>query len=120
MTEETKEITCIMCPRGCNVRVTTENGEVKEVKGNACEKGEEFAVEEVKSPSRTVMSVIECEGGKMPTVSVKTSKPVPKDKMNDVMEAISGVKVNCPVQIGEKIIKNVAGTDADLVATRPA
>lgn len=120
MTEETEEITCIMCPRGCNVRVTTEDGEVKEVKGNACEQGEEFAVEEVKSPSRTVMSVIGCEGGKMPTVSVKTSKPVPKGKMNDVMEAISGAKVNCPVEIGDKIIENVAGTEADIVATRPA
>ncbi len=120
MTEETKEITCIMCPRGCNVRVTTEDEEIKEVKGNACEQGEEFAVEEVKSPSRTVMSVLECEGGKMPTVSVKTSKPVPKEKMKDVMEAISDAEVNCPVKIGDRIVEDVAGTEADIVATRPA
>ncbi len=120
MTEETREVTCIMCPRGCKVRVTMEGGEVKEVKGNACEQGREFAVEEVKSPSRTVMSVVKCERGEIPTVSVKTSEPVPKEKMKDVMKAISDLKVEGPVDIGDKVVENVADTDSDIVVTRPA
>lgn len=118
MTEETNEVTCIMCPRGCNIKVTTEDGEVKELKGNACEEGEEFAINEVKSPSRTVMSVVKCREGKMPTISVKTDKPVPKDKIQEVMDEISDVTVSCPIKIGDSIIENVAETDADVVATR--
>ncbi len=120
MSEETKKITCIMCPRGCKVKVTLEDDEIKKVTGYACPNGEEYAIEEVKSPSRTVMSVVECEKGKLPTVSVKTDKPVPKEKIQDVMDELSDVNVCSPINIGDTIIENVAGTDADIVATRPA
>ncbi len=120
MSEETEKITCIMCPQGCKVRVTHENDEIIDVTGYACSNGEEYAIEEVKSPSRTVMSVVECDEGKMPTISVKTDKPVPKDKIHEVMDELSDVNVCSPIEIGDSIIENVAGTDADVVATRPA
>jgi CxxC motif-containing protein len=36
----------------------------------------------------------------------------------EVMEAINAVTVNAPVHIGDIIIRNVAGTGSDLVATQ--
>jgi CxxC motif-containing protein len=49
---------------------------------------------------------------------VKTSAPVPRSKIMEVMEAINAVTVNGPVHIGDIIIRDVAGTGSDLVSTR--
>jgi len=49
---------------------------------------------------------------------VKTSAPVPKAKIMEVMEAINAVTVNAPVHVGDIIIRNVAETGSDLVSTR--
>ena len=117
---ETEEITCIMCPRGCKVQVDVEGDEIQDVRGYACPNGEEYAIEEIKCPNRTVMSVVRCEDCQMPTVTVKTDKPVPKDKIDDVMEDISDIEVDSSVEIGEVLKENVAGTDANMIATRPA
>ncbi len=117
---ETEEITCIMCPRGCKVQVDIEDDEIQDVRGYACPNGEEYAIEEIKCPNRTVMSVVRCEECEMPTITVKTDRPVPKDKIEDVMKDISDIEVDSPVEIGEILEEDVAGTDAKIIATRPA
>jgi len=117
---KTEEVTCIMCPRGCKVQVDIEDDEIRDVRGYACPNGEEYAIEEIKCPNRTVMSVVRCEDCRMPTVTVKTENPVPKDKIDEVMEDISDIKVSPPVEIGEIIKENVAGTGVDVIVTRPA
>lgn len=33
---ETRVMNCIMCPMGCEMTVTVENGKVIDVKGNTC------------------------------------------------------------------------------------
>ena len=38
-----KTLTCIECPVGCEIRVETENGEVKSVQGNSCPRGKMYA-----------------------------------------------------------------------------
>lgn len=48
----------------------------------------------------------------------KTSASIPKAKIMDVMKAINAVTVHAPVYLGDIIIADVAGTGADLVATR--
>ena len=57
---ETRELTCIGCPMGCLVTVTLDNGEVKEVTGNTCAKGDIYARKEVVNPTRIVTSTVEC------------------------------------------------------------
>lgn len=116
------KITCIVCPIGCEMEVETkgENGEVLSIKGNRCPKGKDYAIQEVTSPKRIVMSVVNVNGSIFPTVSVKTNKPVPKKLIPKVMEELSRIELNAPIGVGDVIIRNVAGTDADIVATRPA
>ena len=114
--KKTRDLTCIICPRGCALTVEFDTvGAVAEVKGNICPRGKEYAINECTAPTRTVTSTVRCEGGCV--VSVKTSAPIPKEKMFDVMKEINFVKAPCKVRIGDVIIKNVCGTGSDIVAT---
>lgn len=112
------EIVCIMCPVGCEVRAEVEDGEIIEIEGYGCEDGEEYAEQEIASPKRTVMSVVNCVDGNFPTVSVKTSEPLSKQNIEGVMEALSEIEVVAPIEVGDVVVKNVCGLGVDVVATR--
>ncbi len=118
MTEELV-ITCIVCPMGCRIRVLKKDGEVIAVKGYSCPRGREYAVQEATRPLRVLMTVIPCINGDLPVVSVKTSKPIPRDKLLEVSRYLASVSVEAPVEIGDVIVENILGLGADIVATRP-
>ena len=109
-----KELTCIVCPRGCRLKVDDN----MEVTGNACPRGKIYAINELTNPTRTITSSIRVSNRPYTLVSVKTDKPVPKDKMFDVMKEIDAACVKAPIHIGDVVVKNVAGTGVDVVATR--
>ncbi len=109
--------TCIVCPLGCSIEVEVENGEVREVRGCTCPRGKEWAVQEVTSPKRIVMSVVLVEGGALPTVSVKTAEPVPKDEIPELMKFLAGLKLKAPVEIGQAVAE---WRGIKIVATRGA
>ena len=115
---EKRELTCIGCPMGCMLTVTMENGEVTEVTGNTCQKGDIYARKEVVNPTRIVTSTIKITGGDKERVSVKTANDIPKSKIFDVMKDIDAAEVKAPAHIGDVLIKDVAGTGVDVVATR--
>ena len=115
MSATIRELTCIVCPRGCQLRVELEDQKVVGVSGNMCKRGVAYAEAECTSPTRTVTTTVRCESGKV--VSVKTSAPVPKSKVFDVMKEINSTTAPNGVKIGDVIIKGVAGTDSDIVAT---
>ena len=112
-----RELTCIRCPIGCQIKVELENGEVKSVTGNNCPRGEEYAVSEVTHPSRIVTSLVRVKGGERPVVSVKTASDVPKEKMMDVIRALRDIELTAPVHIGDVALRDVAGCGADVVVT---
>ena len=114
---ETRELTCIRCPIGCHITVELDNGEVKSISGNSCPRGEEYAASEVTHPERIVTSLVTLKGGERPVVSVKTAGNVPKEKMMDVVGALKDVSARAPVNIGDVIVKDIAGTGVDIVAT---
>lgn len=111
------EYTCILCPRGC--RLTAEKkGEEITVSGNACPRGEQYAVSEMTNPMRTVTTSVYVTDGDEAMVSVKTSAAIPKAKVEEVLRQAAGMKVKAPLEIGDILIENVAGTGENLVATR--
>jgi CxxC motif-containing protein len=116
---EVREVICIICPRGCRIKVYTSGGEIVKVEGYTCPRGLEYAIQEVKNPRRILMSVVKCRGGDLPVVSVKTDKPIPRDKLLDVSRYLANIVVDAPVNIGDVIVKNVLGLGANIVATRP-
>ena len=115
---EKRELTCIGCPMGCQITVELEDGEVTSVKGNTCAIGDKYARNEVTHPERTVTSTAVIVGGDKPRVSVKTASNIPKDKIFQCMKEIDDACVKAPVHIGDVVVKNVAGTGVDVVATR--
>lgn len=115
---EKRNLTCIRCPLGCQVTVTLENNEIIEVTGNTCPRGDEYARKEVTNPTRVVTSIVRCEGGVLPVLSVKSKNDVPKGKIFDVLKEIKPVIVKAPIEIGDVIIADVAGTGVDIVASK--
>ena len=115
---ETRELICIGCPMGCPLTVELNNGIVTKVSGNTCKRGDVYARKEVTNPTRIVTSSVIVEGGNLAAVSVKTKEDIPKGKIFDCMEALKGVKVQAPVHIGDVIVRDVAGTGVDIVATK--
>lgn len=115
---ETRNLICIGCPMGCPLTVTMENGEVKDVTGNTCKRGDDYARKEVTNPTRIVTSSVIVEGGTIAAVSVKTKSDIPKGKIFDVCKALKGISVPAPVKIGDVVLKDVAGTGVEIVATK--
>ena len=54
------------------------------------------------------------------TVSVRTAGDVPKESVMDVVRALRGVAIRCPVKIGDVILEDAAGTGVAVVATKNA
>ena len=114
---ERRELICIGCPLGCPLTVRME-GEQIEVSGNTCKRGDVYARKEVTNPTRIVTSTVKVSNGTADMVSVKTKEDVPKEKIFDCMRALKDVTVQAPVHIGDVVLKNVAGTGVDMVATK--
>lgn len=110
-----KELICIVCPKGCHLRVDEENGYA--VTGNACPRGAQYGRTELVNPTRVLTSTVCVEGALHRRCPVKTNGAIPKGKMMDVMRALDGVCLQAPVALGQVVIANVCGTGADIVAT---
>lgn len=111
-----RELTCIICPRGCTLSVQLEGKKVVEIAGNSCRRGEEYAREECCSPKRTVTSTVRCVNGGR--IAVKTDRPIPKEHVMDCMKKINAVVASLPVQVGDVLLEEVYGSR--LVATENA
>ena len=111
-----KELICIVCPKGCHLKVD-ENNDYK-VTGNACERGAEYGKNELTNPMRMITSTVKIEGALHKRCPVKTSVSIPKAKMFEVVKELDNVVLKSPVKCGEVIIKNVAGTEADIISAK--
>lgn len=121
MATETRELTCINCPLGCQLTVTVADGEVTSVTGNTCKRGGVYGKKEVTNPTRIVTTTVPVTGSATEhMVSVKTASDVPKGKMFEVVAALAGVTAKAPVAIGDVILHDVAGTGVDVIATKSA
>ena len=115
---ETRNLTCIGCPLGCSLVVEKEKDTVVSVNGNTCPRGDAYARKEVTNPTRIVTSTVRIKGGKLAMVSCKTKEDISKDKIFEVINELKSVEVNAPVRIGDVLVKNVAGTGVDIVASK--
>lgn len=112
-------LTCIICPRGCSLRVELDElGKPAKVEGNACPRGEDYAVTECTAPMRTVTTTVRCKSGAV--VPVKTDRAVPKGKIFEVMGEINRTVAPDGLRVGDVVIDEVAGTAARVVVTGKA
>jgi len=116
-----KEIICILCPNGCPLEVEYEETpviKVTDVSNHICEKGEDWARNELENPMRHIASSILVEKGDFKLVSVRTEEPIPLADIQRVIQAIKKKKVKPPIAINDILIKNPAGVPANIIATR--
>ena len=112
-----KNLICVSCPLGCPIEVEIENGEILSVTGNTCKRGDAYARAELTNPVRSLTTTVKLIDGALPVVPVKSSKPVPKDKMFECMKLINEASIKAPVKIGDVVIKDILGSGADIVVT---
>ena len=113
-----KDIICTICPRGCTVTVEGNGNEVTSVTGYGCKRGMEFATAEFTAPVRILTTTVKIEGCEGDLLPVRSSKPLPKEKILECMEVIKKAAVKLPVEQYAVVVKDILGTDVDIVATK--
>ena len=111
----TRELICIVCPKGCPMKVELNGKEILSVEGFTCPRGKKYAIDECTRPMRTVTTTARTDRGGV--IAVKTDKTIPKEKMFDLMQQINRATVKLPARIGDVVLQNVVGTDANVVVT---
>lgn len=107
------QVTCIMCPKGCELEVT-KTGRKIVVTGGGCPRGVIYGEREIISPERMVTTIKKC--GER-TITLKTDKPVPKQKVFECLKSIKKCKLPKNVSLGMVLISKVASTDCDVIVT---
>lgn len=115
---EKRELICICCPMGCRLEVEMEGKEAINVTENNCKRGYEYGIKECTNPTRIITSSVKVENGEIEMVPVKTEIDVPKGKIFDCIKALKGLKVKAPINVGDTIVKDIAGTGVNIIATR--
>lgn len=110
-------LTCILCPVGCELEVRrTERG--LDIQAHQCEKGIEFATEEVLYPKRNLATSVPIKGSATRLVSVRLSDRVPREMVFPILAEIAKLRPEAPVRRGQVLIADVLGTGVDVIATR--
>ncbi|MBE6645713.1 MAG: DUF1667 domain-containing protein [Ruminococcaceae bacterium] len=113
-----KDIICTICPRGCTVSVEGSANEVTSVSGYGCKRGMEFATAEFTAPVRILTTTVKIDGRDGDLLPVRSSKPLPKEKILECMEIIKKTVVSLPVKQYDAVVTGILGTDVDIVATK--
>lgn len=108
-----KTLTCIVCPKGCTLRVNA-----GEVTGQGCNRGKDYGIAEVTNPTRVLTTTVAIENAIHPRLPVKTAAPIPKGKLLEAMAVIDNIRITAPVQLGDVVYPNLLDTGIDLVACR--
>ena len=118
MARENKHFTCVICPIGCEIDVQLEDGNVVSTEGNKCAKSEEFVLQELQEPMRILTTTIRIRGAKWAMLPVRTDEPIPKRLLFRVIKELANIEMQAPVKVSDVIIGDIAGTGANIVATR--
>lgn len=108
-----RELTCIVCPRGCTLQVDEVTFRVT---GNSCSRGEEYGAQEVRDPQRTLTTTVILEEAIRKRLPVKTNRTIPKSMMVACAAATNGIIATAPIKVGDIITKDLLGTGANLIA----
>ena len=113
-----KHFTCVICPIGCEIDVELQGSDVVSMMGNKCNKGKEFVLEELEEPVRILTTTIRINGAKWAMLPVRTDKPIPKRLLFTVIKELASIELQAPVKMTDTIVRDIAGTGANIVATR--
>ena len=113
-----RSLTCIRCPLGCPLEIELNGSDLISVSGNECPLGANYAMVECTAPTRMVTTTVRVTGANIHRLPVRTRGNIPKDKIMACIESLRGVSVRAPVNPGDVVLADVAGTGVDIIATR--
>ena len=115
-----KNLTCIVCPIGCQLEVTTdENGKITEISGNTCKRGYDYAMNEFTDPRRTLTTTVRLDGSDTDKfLPVRTSSPIPKPKLFEAMEVVNAITAKAPIKAGDIVYRDFIEAGIDLIACK--
>ncbi|MDR1465802.1 MAG: DUF1667 domain-containing protein [Oscillospiraceae bacterium] len=97
-----KELICITCPTGCRLQAELDGDGVR-VAGNACRRGEAFALAELTHPMRNLTSTVRTVFPEAPMLPVRTDREIPKSAIPAVMTLLAGLVLKKPAACGDVI-----------------
>ena len=109
-----KEFICIVCPKGCHLKVD-DNGNVT---GNTCIRGDKYGKQEAIDPKRTLTSTVKIKSELVRRLPVITSDDVPKNKVQELVRYLDNIEVSAPIKVKDVIVKDAMGLGVDILATR--
>ena len=121
-----REMICINCPIGCNLKVYGDSEENIRVEGNKCPRCLQYGKDEGLNPKRMVTSSVPLSvdenTGIYQMISVKTSEAVPKELIFSVLKEIKSIDLKSKgikkIEVGDVLLENVCNTGANIVATQ--
>ena len=111
-------LTCVLCPVGCELEIRKDEAGELDVRGNQCDKGIPFAVEEILHPMRNLATSVPVQGTASKMVSVRLSDRVSRELIFPILAEIVRLRPEVPVRRGQVLIADVLGTGVDVIATR--
>ena len=113
-----KNLTCILCPVGCEIIVTVTGNTIEKIVGNQCNRGIPYATDEFLNPKRILTTTVKIDGADLPVVSVRSDKPLPKNLIFKCMEILKKVRIKAPAEMGQVIVENILDTNINIIITR--
>jgi CxxC motif-containing protein len=115
---ETHGYLCTGCPLGCRLEVDAIDGDVVEVRGFSCKRGERYGRQEHVDPRRPLSTTVWIEGASIRRVPVRSADAIPKAMVLEVAHALRGVRLRAPVHRGDVVLADALGTGVDVIVTR--
>lgn len=110
-----KELICVTCPKGCRLQI---DEQTLKVSGNTCPRGAIYAQNELTDPKRVVTTTVAISGAALPRCPVRTTAPVSKGLMIDIVKELKNFHLTAPVKVGQVVVQNILGSGADVIVTR--
>ncbi|MDD4569529.1 MAG: DUF1667 domain-containing protein [Tepidanaerobacteraceae bacterium] len=112
---KSKQVTCIICPKGCQINVKMNGNEIVSIENYDCKRGLEYAKNEVLDPRRILTTTLKLSSGRV--LPVRTKDPIPKKYLKKAMFELKDVVITPPIKVGDVVAKDVVGTGIDVIAT---
>lgn len=118
------EFLCVVCPNGCVIDAEFSQGKrekpprLLEAAGHRCSRGLTWVRQEIENPMRTIATSVLVRNGDAISASVRTTRPIPLEKVMDVMAVIRRENPDAPLCIGQILLARPAGTDTEIIVTR--
>ena len=115
-----KTMICIACPNGCRLEAECEGGKLVSVAGNKCPRGADYARAETEAPARVLTTCVLTRGLDIKMLPVRSSGPIPRERIVEAVEAVKRLTVTSPVKCGAVVASDFLGLGVDLLACRKA